>query len=118
MRGKIPFDPHIIICGKRADKMSNTAIMVFENNNDVCDIEVPLYISANELLYGLNEGFNLGIKLEDSTQCYLCSENPIALLKGNRLLSEYGLHNGTRICYKKVIGNGCSSYMDLIYNTK
>ena len=101
MRGKIPFDPHIIICGKRADKMSNTAIMVFENNNDVCDIEVPLYISANELLYGLNEGFNLGINLEDSTQCYLCSENPIALLKGNRLLSEYGLHNGTRICYKK-----------------
>lgn len=79
--------------------MSNTIIMIFEKNDESFDIEVPLDITANELLYGLNEGLHLGINLEDSTQCYLCTENPIALLKGNVLLSEYGLHNGTRICY-------------------
>lgn len=81
--------------------MSNTAIMIFENNNEAFDIEVPLDITANELLYGLNQGLHLGMNLEDAKQCYLCSENPIALLKGNTPLSDYGLHDGTRICFNK-----------------
>ena len=80
--------------------MSNI-VMIFERENESFDIEVPLDITANELLYGLNKGLNLGINMEDSKQCCLCTENPIALLKGNVLLSEYGLHNGTRICFNK-----------------
>lgn len=81
--------------------MNETVIMIFERGSECFDIEVPLDITANELLYGLNQGLRLGINLEDPTQCYLCTENPIALLKGNTLLSEYGLHDGTRICFNK-----------------
>ena len=29
--------------------------------------------------------------------CYLKSENPIALLRGNKTLAEYGIRNGTLI---------------------
>ncbi len=78
--------------------MSSAVVMIFEKDNESFDIEVPLDITANELLYGLNEGLHLGINLEDAKQCFLCSENPIALLKGNAPLSSYGLHDGTRIC--------------------
>lgn len=83
--------------------MDDTIIMIFERTktNEKIDIEVPLNISANDLLHGLNEGLHLGLNLEDSTQCYLCTENPIALIKGNKLLSEYHLHNGTKIRFEK-----------------
>ena len=44
--------------------MSNI-VMIFERENESFDIEVPLDITANELLYGLNKGLNLGINMED-----------------------------------------------------
>lgn len=83
--------------------MNNKIIMVFERKKpgESYDLEVPVNITANELLYGLNKGLNLGLDLEDSKQCYLCTENPIALLKGNVELSEFCLHNGTKICFNK-----------------
>lgn len=83
--------------------MKETIIMVFERNKtgEVYDIEVPIDITANELMQGLNSGLNLGMNLEDSKQCYLCTENPIALLKGNVELSEFNLHDGTKICFTK-----------------
>ena len=45
--------------------MKKTIIMVFErkSKNLSIDIEVPLNISANELLYGLNQGLCLGLDL-------------------------------------------------------
>ena len=51
------------------------------------DVEVPLYITANDLVKGLNTAFNLGIN----------TENPIVLLKGNKTLREFNLRNGTLI---------------------
>lgn len=83
--------------------MKKTIIVVFERKlkNQYFDIEVPINITANELIYGLNKGLNLGLDLSDSTQCYLCTENPIALIKGNVELSELGLHDGTHICFNK-----------------
>lgn len=83
--------------------MDDTIIMVFERakTNESYDIEVPLDITANELLNGLNTGLHLGLKLEDSTQCFLCTENPIALIKGNTLLKDYNLHDGTIIRFDK-----------------
>jgi len=65
--------------------------------NKKMDIEVPLDISANELIIGLSEGLSLGYNTYDLSQCYLITENPVAFLSGNKLLSEYGLHNGTII---------------------
>lgn len=58
------------------------------------DIEVPLDISANDLVNGLNIAYKLGIDTSDIKNCYLKMENPIALLKGNKTLAEFGLRNG------------------------
>ena len=59
------------------------------------DIEVPLDISANDLVNGLNIAYKLGI--DNIKNCYLKMENPIALLKGNKTLAEFGLRNGSII---------------------
>ena len=61
------------------------------------DVEVPLYITANDLAKGLNTAFNLGINTENINECFLRCENPIVLLKGNKTLREFNLRNGTLI---------------------
>ncbi|PID82958.1 MAG: hypothetical protein CSB15_00730 [Clostridiales bacterium] len=63
------------------------------------DLEVSLNISANELVIALNKAYNLGINTEDIKSCYLKSERPISLLKGNKPLSYFGVRNGTVINY-------------------
>ena len=72
-------------------------ILHFHKLNKKIDIEVPLNISAKELVIALNEAYNLKIDIEDISKCYLKCENPIALLKGDKTLKEYGLHNGSVI---------------------
>ena len=71
--------------------------IVLHSRNEKHDIEVPYDISAYELIVGLTKAYELGIDLNDIKQCYLRSENPIALLKGNKTLEEFELHNGTII---------------------
>ena len=61
------------------------------------DVEAPLYITANDLVKGLNTAFNLGINTENINECFLRCENPIVLLKGNKTLREFNLRNGTLI---------------------
>ncbi len=72
---------------------------VARNKNISCDIEVPLDITANDLIVGLNEAYNLGIDLSDIRQCYMSCENPVVLIKGKRLLGEYGVRDGSLITY-------------------
>lgn len=82
--------------------MSNDKIIVVlykHSSNEKIDVEVPLDITANELIISLNEGFALGMDTSDISKCFLRTENPIALLKGNRTLAEYELRNGTIINY-------------------
>ena len=62
-------------------------------------IDIPLNISANELVIALNSASELGIDTSAVKKCYLKSENPIALLRGNKELKEFGLRNGTIIYY-------------------
>ena len=71
------------------------AIIVFNNlkHNTTVDIEVPLDITANELVVGLNIAYELGIDTSDIKNCYLKAENPIALLRGNKTLAQYGIRN-------------------------
>lgn len=63
------------------------------------DLEVPLDISAKELINALNTAYDLGIDMTDAKSCYLKAEKPIAFLKGNKTLREYGLRNGSIIHY-------------------
>lgn len=72
-------------------------VEVHSNNKEVFDLEIPLNITANELLQALNKALNLGRQMENIAECFLTSENPIALLRGDIELGEYGLHDGTRI---------------------
>jgi uncharacterized ubiquitin-like protein YukD len=49
------------------------------------------------LVLALNTAYELKIDVSDIKECYLKSENPIALLRGNKTLAEYGLRNGSII---------------------
>lgn len=79
--------------------MENKAVVIFKihNRKKEYDLEIPLDISANELVNALNAAFDLGIDTSNIKNCFFQAENPIALLKGNKLLSEYGIRNGTII---------------------
>lgn len=61
------------------------------------DIEVPVSITANNLVVAINTAYNLGMNTNDIENCYLKAENPIALLKGNKSLEEFSLYNGSLI---------------------
>lgn len=77
----------------------DTAIIIFniKKRSFTVDLEIPLFISANELVLALNTAYELKIDVSDIKECYLKSENPIALLRGNKTLAEYGLRNGSII---------------------
>ena len=83
----------------RVNVMDTKAIVILKihKRNFETDLEIPLDISANDLIVALNNAYNFNIDVSDVKNCYLKTENPIALLKGNRLLSEYGIRNGTVI---------------------
>lgn len=78
-----------------------SAIIIFRDKlRDIeVDIETPLDITANEFVIAINSAYDLEIDITDIKQCYLKAENPIALLKGNRKLSDFGVHNGTIVYY-------------------
>ncbi|OUP41482.1 EsaB/YukD family protein [Pseudoflavonifractor sp. An187] len=78
-----------------------TAIVIFHitKRKISVDLEIPLNITANELVLALNTAYELGINTSDIKNCYLKAENPIALLKGNKTLADYGLRSGSDIYY-------------------
>lgn len=75
------------------------AVIIFKmhKRNQAVDLEVPLNITANEFVIALNTAYALDIDVSDIKNCYLKAENPIALLRGNKTLEEYGIRNGTVI---------------------
>lgn len=81
--------------------MDNKAVvtLVDHKNNKKTDLELDLEISALELFNGLNEAFQWGIDASDIENSYLAMENPIALLRGNKTLGEFGVRNGSVIHY-------------------
>lgn len=83
------------------DNKKVIVILYLHKQDKRIDLELPIYITANELFHAINEAFRLG---EDETQlqnCYLQAENPIALLKGNRTLEEFGIRNASIIHYTR-----------------
>lgn len=83
--------------------MGEKAIVGFRNylDNSTTEIEVPLDITANDLAKALNESFQLGMDTDNIFNCYLVAENPIAFLRGNKTLKEFGVRNGSSIIYKR-----------------
>lgn len=79
------------------EKETAIIILNIKKRNFNVDLEVPLDISANDLVNALNTAYELGIDTSDIKNCYLKAENPIALLKGNKTLAEFGLRNGSII---------------------
>lgn len=79
------------------DKETAIIILNITKKNFTVDLEIPLDISANDLVNALNTAYDLGIDMSDIKNCYLKAENPIALLKGNKTLAEFGLRNGSVI---------------------
>ena len=82
---------------------SDKAIVIFHmiQRNVSVDLEIPLCISANELVNALNCAYELGIDTSDIKNCYLKAERPAALLKGTKTLAEFGVRNGTVIFIKE-----------------
>lgn len=81
--------------------MEDKIVIIFNDvmKKEKTDLEIPLDISANDLVLALNSAFELEIDVYDVKKCYLKAENPIALLRGNKSLRAYGLRNGTIINY-------------------
>lgn len=82
------------------------AIVIFDvyrmdGTRETHDIEVPLDISVSDLVIGLNQAYQLNIDTENIRNCYLKAEHPIALLRGNKRLSEYHVMNGTIITFRE-----------------
>lgn len=80
---------------------NSKAIVTFNNikDNISVDLEVPLDISAHDLVIALNSVYSLGINEADIKNCYLKAEKPIVLLRGSRTLEDLGVRNGTEIFY-------------------
>jgi len=77
---------------------TNNAIVTinFTKTGQSRDLEIPLDISASELCSALYEKYLPG-QCGDMQQYYLRTERPIALLRGERTLREYGIRDGTVI---------------------
>ena len=79
--------------------MNERITIIFDNQEtgEVLDLEIPLNITANDLIIA----YKLNMDIDNIFECYLTSENPIAFLKGNKMLEDFGLHTGTRISFKR-----------------
>lgn len=80
---------------------SDRAIIMFYmvERNRLVDLEIPLDITAMELVIGLNNAYKLNIDITNIKNCYLKSENPIGLLRGSKTLSQYGIRTGSTIYF-------------------
>lgn len=79
--------------------MKKTAVVILKihKKNIEADLEIPLDITANDLISALNEAYDIGMDIQNVRECYLKTENPIALLHGNKILAEYHIRNGSVI---------------------
>lgn len=81
--------------------MKDRIIVKFVNHQEHYekDLDIPVNITADELIKSLKLAFSLDIDTTDQKQCYLQMENPIVLLKGDKLLSDFNARNGSTINY-------------------
>lgn len=90
---------HICLFRQQGEEMKEKVIIILKLHKKgfQTDLEVPLDITANDLIFALNEAYDLQIDVDDIRNCYLKMERPVALLHGNKKLAEYGMRNGSII---------------------
>lgn len=81
------------------DKERAVIRFYIQRRKEEYDLDIPLTISATELVIALNQAYSLGINTADADKCYLKAEKPIALLRGSKTLAEYGIRNGSDIFF-------------------
>lgn len=76
----------------------NTAVITLNlcKMNKSVDLYVPLDISANDLCSAIFQKY-VPDRYESMNMNYLKAEKPIALLRGERTLREFGIRNGSVI---------------------
>lgn len=77
----------------------DTVVIRFRYEKKEVDLDIPVSITAQELIVAVNEVYDLGIDTMDVQSCHLQAENPIALVRGNKTLSEFGFHDGTIVYF-------------------
>ena len=85
--------------------MNNKVIIQFINEGakQNVELEIPINITANDLIIALNEAFNLEMDVDNIFNCYLIAENPIAFLHGNKELSEYGIRTVQLVIMRQML---------------
>ena len=78
-----------------------TVTLVDHVNNQTKDLALRQDLTALELFFGLNEAYGWGHDGNNIPEAYLAAENPIALLRGNRTLAEFGIRDGSVIHYAR-----------------
>lgn len=76
-------------------------LLVDHVHHQQLDLEVEPDITAWELFGGLNSALGWGADPQNSKMCYLSCENPIALLRGDHTLAEFGVRDGSTIHYQR-----------------
>ena len=61
------------------------------------DFEIPLDISANDLIIAFSEIFGLPIKKEQLFNYCIRTDCPKALLMGESILKDYGIRDGSKM---------------------
>lgn len=81
--------------------MTDKAVVMFRiDRSEPEDLEVPLDITAEELIRALNAAYGLGIGPDRLPESYLKAENPIALIRGSKMLRAFGIHDGTTMHFE------------------
>lgn len=75
--------------------MDKVTVVVHDITGQVYDMEIPLDITAADLIAGLHAG----LKHPGPCPASMRSDNPIAFLTGDRLLSGYGLRDGSNLYF-------------------
>lgn len=88
--------------------MKDTIVIVFEyeRGGHTLDIEVPKNLTANELIFGLNEGLKLGIDVSNPKKNYLVTHNPRLLVRGAKTLEELLGFEMVRLLYMVIDDRG------------
>lgn len=81
--------------------MTDKAVVMFRiGRGEPVDLEIPLDITAEELIRALNTAYGLGIGPDQLLESYLKAENPIALIRGSKTLRALGIHDGTTMHFE------------------